>query len=49
MRKRAFGGLLGLGAAVAALAVVAGQRHVLEDRQPVKRPRDLEGAADAAG
>ena len=29
--KRAFGRLVGLGAAVAALAVVAGQRHVLEN------------------
>ena len=46
--ERAFGGLIGLGAAVAALAVIAGQRHVLEDAEPVKRPRDLEGAADAA-
>src|SRR3954469_24671905 len=46
--KRLFGGLVGLGAAVASPAVVAGQRHVLEDREPVERPRDLEGAADAA-
>ena len=46
--KRAFGGLIRLGAAVAALAVIAGQRHVLKNAEPVKRPRDLEGAADAA-
>src|SRR5439155_7711455 len=46
--KRLFGGLIRLGAAVAALAVIAGQFDVLEDAQPMKRPRDLEGAADAA-
>src|SRR5205807_8138778 len=34
--------------AVAALAVEAGQRDVLENRQAMERPRDLEGAADAA-
>src|SRR3954454_5525579 len=31
-----------------ALAEIAGQRHVLEHRQAVERPRDLEGAADTA-
>ena len=46
--KRALGRLIRLGAAVAAPAVIAGQRHVLEHAEPVKRPRDLEGAADAA-
>jgi len=38
----------GLGAAVAALAVIAGQHDVLKNAQAVKRPRDLEGAPDAA-
>src|SRR6266702_5626739 len=46
--ERAHRGLLGLGAAVAALAVVTGQCDVLEDAEAVKRPRDLEGAADTA-
>jgi hypothetical protein len=46
--KRALGGFIGLGPAMAALAIIAGQRDVLKDAEPVKRPRDLEGAADAA-
>ena len=46
--KRAFGRLIGFRAAVAALAVISGQGDILEDAEPVKRPRDLEGAADAA-
>ena len=46
--KRALGGFIGLGAAMTALAVIAGERHVLKNAEPVKRPRDLEGAADAA-
>ena len=46
--KRALGGFIGLGPAMAALTVISGERHVLEDAEAVKRPRDLEGAADAA-
>src|SRR5207249_1542128 len=46
--ERAFGGFIRLGPAVAALAVVARERHIFEHAKPVKRPRDLEGAADAA-
>ena len=46
--KRVLGRLVRLGAAVAAPAVIAGQRHVLKNAEPVKRPRDLEGTADAA-
>ena len=34
-------------ARVPALAVEAGEHHVLENGQPVKRPRNLKGAADA--
>ena len=33
--------------AAAALAVKGGERHVLEERQPAERARDLEGARDA--
>ena len=47
-RQRALGRLLGLRAAVPVLAEVAGQRDVLEHGQPAERPRNLEGAADAA-
>jgi hypothetical protein len=32
----------------AALAIEARQHHVLEQGEPLERPRDLEGAADAA-
>src|SRR6185295_9273125 len=46
--ERALRSLVGLGAAVPALPEIAGERHVLEQRQPVERTRDLEGAADAA-
>src|SRR4051812_11748594 len=46
--ERLFRGLVGAGAAVAALAVIARQRHVLEDAEAAERPRDLKGAADAA-
>ena len=47
-RERPLGRLLGLGTAMAALAVEAGKRDVLENGQAAKRPRNLEGAADAA-
>src|SRR6202049_1942828 len=40
--------LLGLRPAGPPLAEISDQRHILEYRQPMKRPRDLEGAADAA-
>src|SRR5882672_8214496 len=33
---------------MAGLAEITGQRHILEHRQPVGRPRNLKGAADAA-
>ena len=46
--KRLLGGFIRLGAAVAALAVEAGQFDILEDGEAAERPRDLEGAADAA-
>ena len=45
--ERAFGRLLRLRPAVPALAEISGERHVLEDRQSMKWPGDLEGAADA--
>src|SRR5436190_10116655 len=46
--KRLLGSLVGILTAVTALAIEAGERDVLEDRQTMERPRNLEGAADAA-
>ncbi|MHC2321889.1 hypothetical protein ACVIHC_008935 [Bradyrhizobium diazoefficiens] len=45
--QRPLGRFLGLDAAVAALAVEAGERDVLEDGQAAEGARNLEGTADA--
>ncbi len=47
MASAFFGRLVGLGPAVAVLAVEARELDILEDGEPPERPRDLEGAADA--
>ncbi|MGX1044297.1 hypothetical protein AB7M41_004003 [Bradyrhizobium diazoefficiens] len=46
--QRSLGRLLSFDAAVAALAVEAGERDVLEDGQAAEGARNLKGAADAA-
>ena len=46
-RQRPLGGLEGRGPRVPALAVEAREHHVLDEREPAERPRDLERAADA--
>src|SRR5262249_30941069 len=45
--KRPLGRLEGFRARVLALAVEAGEHHVLENREPAKWPGNLEGAPDA--